>query len=108
MSPNISSTSFAEGKVLVLTEGIFMRETEKAVLIGYPIIGSIWLPLSQMPKFPEIFDVQSGECEAIIPRWLAEKNGIEYTEIDPIEMEEKDWDDRDAYAEMMSTNGEGE
>ena len=106
MSPNISSTSFAEGKVLVLTKGIFMRETEKAVLIAYPVIGSIWLPLSQMPHYPEISDVQAGECEVIIPRWLAEKNNIEYEEIDPIEMEEKDWDDRDAWANMM--NGEGE
>ena len=99
-----SSTNFNAGKEIVMVEGIFKRETEKAVLIGFAFLGDIWLPLSQMPSFPEIGDVSTSECTALIPRWLAEKNKIPYEEyeMDADELDEKDWDDRDSYTQMYS------
>lgn len=101
----MKSSTFNAGKEIVMVEGVFLRETEKANLIQFAEVKDpVWLPISQMPRAVEITDVQSGDCVVLIPRWLAEKNKLVY---EPYNIEEEEGglaeeylDDRDSYASM--------
>lgn len=96
--------NFARGKEIVRVEGKFLRETEKANLVEFPIrcgFKSCWLPKSMFSEPLEIVDSQSGECVCLLQRWLAEKNSLDYAELDAEEEEapksdvylEPDYDD---------------
>lgn len=110
MEAKMSSSDFNRGKEIVLVQGTFERDTEKAELISFLTDGGTpkqhWLPKSQYGKDSEISDVSTGACKLYIPRWLAEKNEIEYEEIDKLSLEEAEWDDQDCFIHMM--NGKGE
>ncbi len=104
MTPRMSSSDFNKGKQIVAVEGVFVRETELAKLVVFNS-KQCWLPVSQFGKEIEISDIDSGECIVYIPRWLADKNELDYDELEEDELEldeEEDEDDQDSYGRMMN------
>ena len=118
MSNTRTKTTYQRGKELVEVQGIYLISTEKSDLIDFPEkVTPIFLPHSQYGRpLRDAIDTNvvgaGSDVIAIIPRWLADKNSLSYEEYERPEEEEgedlpeAEWDDRDAYAKMMSDKGE--
>jgi len=103
-------TDYEKGREIVEVTGVYLHQTEKAALIVFNSI-ECWLPNSQFAHELEISNVQTGDCTAFIPRWLAEKNGLDYEEheVEAVEGEDEDESDEDSYEKMMGDmEGTGE
>ena len=107
-----SNSDYARGKEIVTAQGLYILEAPsgKAILVNFVGKGDTWLPISQMAKDVEIPDASNSNCIVFIPRWLAEKNNLDYEDYEMElneegELDEKDWEDKDSYTKMMSHDG---
>jgi len=101
--PYMKSSDYNNGKQIVQCEGVFCHYSESglAFLLETVEAGKIWIPLSQVAKEVEIKDVSTSDCTFYIPRWLAESKHLNYEEVELEPLEEKDWEDKDSYEQMM-------
>ena len=101
--PYMKSSDYNAGKQIVKCEGVFSHYSESglAFLLETVEAGNIWIPVSQLAKDIEIHDASTSECVFFIPRWLAESKKIAYEDVELDPLEEKGWDDRDSYEQMM-------
>ena len=72
-------TRSEESKETVVTEGIYVRETEKALLLRIQC-KEVWLPKSQLQKPSICLSREAQEWAVFIPRWLAEAKQLGYDE----------------------------
>lgn len=69
------------GGDIVVVEGGFKHETEKATLL---IINAkeCWFPKSQLKKPSVQLDSANNEWAIFVPKWLAKKHGVNWDEYD--------------------------
>lgn len=69
------------GNDIVVVEGVFITETPKATYMR--VNGEeVWFPKSQFKRESELKDKDSGLWAVFIPRWLADKNDLDYVDED--------------------------
>ncbi len=79
----MTTLSREEGRRVVYVEGVFIHQTEAAVLVEIERRGKVWIPKSLLAKETEVISGSQGEeeCAVFIPLWFAEKESIPYNDM---------------------------
>lgn len=67
----------------VKVSGIFVAETDKAILVEFPVDGTlqvreVWFPRSQIAHLSRIPAGDEIKLTMTVPEWLAEAKGVDY------------------------------
>jgi hypothetical protein len=67
----------------VKVSGIFVAETDKAILVEFPVVGTlqvkeVWFPRSQISYLSRLLVGDEIRLTMTVPEWLAEAKDVDY------------------------------